>query len=176
MVLAASLEFEKNHNNQVQERPSDNIELPQVFIKRYTLLFHCSLTYGGRHSGVTPAVTICLVVQIVFMTVYDEKLSTDKVFFIINILNMEWNMNNCSNESFYIVILLIKCVLVHRYTGKIPGGPLWKEKFYYSMHVFCKKPVYKNLRTRQRNELGYIHLEFSMAFFRCQHVSVVNHC
>ena len=104
MVLAASLEFEKNHNNQVQERPSDNIELPQVFIKRYTLLFHCNLTYGGRQSRVTPAVTICLVVQIVFMTVYDEKLSIDKVFFIINILNIEWNMNNCSNESFYIVI------------------------------------------------------------------------
>lgn len=30
MILAASMEFEKNHNNEVQERPSDNIELPQL--------------------------------------------------------------------------------------------------------------------------------------------------
>lgn len=31
MILAGSLEFEKSHNNEVQERPSDNVELPQVF-------------------------------------------------------------------------------------------------------------------------------------------------
>ena len=31
MVLAGSLEFEKSHNNEVQERASDNVELPQVF-------------------------------------------------------------------------------------------------------------------------------------------------
>lgn len=31
MILAGSLEFEKSHNNEVQERPSDNMELPQVF-------------------------------------------------------------------------------------------------------------------------------------------------
>ena len=30
MILAASFEFEKGHNNDVQERPSDNLELPQV--------------------------------------------------------------------------------------------------------------------------------------------------
>ena len=30
MILGASFEFEKGHNNEVQERPSDNIELPQV--------------------------------------------------------------------------------------------------------------------------------------------------
>jgi len=30
MILGASFEFEKGHNNEVQERPSDNIELPQL--------------------------------------------------------------------------------------------------------------------------------------------------
>lgn len=30
MILAGSLEFEKGHNNEIQERPSDNIELPEV--------------------------------------------------------------------------------------------------------------------------------------------------
>lgn len=30
MILASSFEFEKGHNNDVQERPSDNIELPQL--------------------------------------------------------------------------------------------------------------------------------------------------
>lgn len=30
MVLAASMEFEKGHNSQVQERVSDNVEVPQV--------------------------------------------------------------------------------------------------------------------------------------------------
>lgn len=30
MILSASLEFDKKHNGEVQERPSDNIELPQL--------------------------------------------------------------------------------------------------------------------------------------------------
>ena len=30
MILAGSLEFEKSHNAEVVERPSDNIELPAV--------------------------------------------------------------------------------------------------------------------------------------------------
>jgi len=30
MILAGSLEFEKGHNNEIQERPSDNTELPEV--------------------------------------------------------------------------------------------------------------------------------------------------
>ena len=30
MILAGSLEFEKGHNNEVQGRPSDNSELPEV--------------------------------------------------------------------------------------------------------------------------------------------------
>ena len=30
MILAGSLEFEKGHNNEIQERPSDNVELPEV--------------------------------------------------------------------------------------------------------------------------------------------------
>lgn len=30
MILSASMEFEKSHNNDVQERPSDNVELPQL--------------------------------------------------------------------------------------------------------------------------------------------------
>ncbi|XP_065056984.1 translocation protein SEC63 homolog [Rhopilema esculentum] len=30
MILAASFEFEKGHNNEVQERPSDNIEIPML--------------------------------------------------------------------------------------------------------------------------------------------------
>ncbi|CAH3176181.1 unnamed protein product [Porites evermanni] len=35
MILAGSLEFEKGHNNEIQERPSDNIELPEVTKDRY---------------------------------------------------------------------------------------------------------------------------------------------
>lgn len=30
MILGGSLEFEKGHNREIQERPSDNIELPEV--------------------------------------------------------------------------------------------------------------------------------------------------
>ena len=30
MILGASCEFDKRYNNEVQERPSDNIEVPQV--------------------------------------------------------------------------------------------------------------------------------------------------
>ena len=30
MILAGSFEFEKGHNNEVQGRPSDNSELPEV--------------------------------------------------------------------------------------------------------------------------------------------------
>ena len=30
MILGASMEFEKGHNNEIQERPSDNVELPEV--------------------------------------------------------------------------------------------------------------------------------------------------
>ncbi|XP_068697913.1 translocation protein SEC63 homolog [Montipora foliosa] len=30
MILAGSLEFEKGHNNEIQERPSDNVELPEL--------------------------------------------------------------------------------------------------------------------------------------------------
>lgn len=30
MILGASLEFEKKHNNEIVERPSDNIEVPQL--------------------------------------------------------------------------------------------------------------------------------------------------
>ena len=32
MVLAASFEFEKSHNSEIVERPSDNEEVPQVGI------------------------------------------------------------------------------------------------------------------------------------------------
>ena len=35
MILAASLEFEKNHNSEVIERPSDNEEIPMVSIYCY---------------------------------------------------------------------------------------------------------------------------------------------
>ena len=30
MILAASLEFDRNHNPEVVERPSDNVEIPQL--------------------------------------------------------------------------------------------------------------------------------------------------
>jgi len=30
MILGASLEYDKKHNNEVQERPSDNVEIPQL--------------------------------------------------------------------------------------------------------------------------------------------------
>lgn len=48
MVLAASMEFEKGHNSQVQERVSDNIEVPQVCsnsnkIHRTTLVLSLSV-------------------------------------------------------------------------------------------------------------------------------------
>ena len=31
MILGGALEFDKSHNKEVQERESDNVELPQVF-------------------------------------------------------------------------------------------------------------------------------------------------
>ena len=30
MILGGSLEYEKGHNSEIKERPSDNIELPEV--------------------------------------------------------------------------------------------------------------------------------------------------
>ena len=33
MILGASMEFEKGHNNEIQERPSDNTEIPMVCIQ-----------------------------------------------------------------------------------------------------------------------------------------------
>ena len=38
MILGGSLEFEKGHNREIQERPSDNIELPEV-IPAFFLFF-----------------------------------------------------------------------------------------------------------------------------------------
>ena len=35
MVFSGSMEFEKRYNQEVQERPSDNVELPKVIA-----LFH----------------------------------------------------------------------------------------------------------------------------------------
>ena len=32
MVFSASMEFEKRCNQEVQERPSDNVELPKVIV------------------------------------------------------------------------------------------------------------------------------------------------
>ena len=32
MILAASFEFEKGHNNEIVNRPSDNEEIPMVII------------------------------------------------------------------------------------------------------------------------------------------------
>lgn len=32
MILGASLEFEKKYNNEIVERPTDDIEVPQVLI------------------------------------------------------------------------------------------------------------------------------------------------
>lgn len=34
MILAASLEFEKKYNSEIIERPTDNIEVPQVYYQR----------------------------------------------------------------------------------------------------------------------------------------------
>lgn len=45
MILAASLEFDKRHNSQIIERPSDNDEVPSVSLynKYYVYLrfFYC---------------------------------------------------------------------------------------------------------------------------------------
>ena len=45
MILAGSLEFEKGHNNEIQERPSDNIELPEVsgLVQKF---FYCKNNQG----------------------------------------------------------------------------------------------------------------------------------
>jgi len=37
MVLSASLEFEKSHNSEVQERQTDNNELPQVELLHFLI-------------------------------------------------------------------------------------------------------------------------------------------
>lgn len=39
MVLAASLEFERSHNKEVQERQSDNVEIPQVRFHSFKITF-----------------------------------------------------------------------------------------------------------------------------------------
>lgn len=41
MVLAGSFEFDKFHNQEITERPSDNEEVPQVRQKHYYYLFIC---------------------------------------------------------------------------------------------------------------------------------------
>ena len=46
MVLAASFEFEKSHNSEIVERPSDNEEVPQVWALVYRgQKFHSSARY-----------------------------------------------------------------------------------------------------------------------------------
>lgn len=48
MILAGSLEFEKGHNKDIQERPSDNVELPEV---RLTSLSYTLYPLGNEfHS------------------------------------------------------------------------------------------------------------------------------
>ena len=42
MILGASLEFEKKYNNEIVERPTDDIEVPQViykFVFKFFLIF-----------------------------------------------------------------------------------------------------------------------------------------
>lgn len=48
MILAGSLEFERGHNNEIQERPSDNVELPEVrqpasFLSTFSVLIMITL-------------------------------------------------------------------------------------------------------------------------------------
>jgi hypothetical protein len=35
MILGSSFEFERHSNPEVQERPSDNVEVPQVFFQYF---------------------------------------------------------------------------------------------------------------------------------------------
>ena len=49
MILGGSLEFEKGHNREIQERPSDNIELPEVipaFFPFFLLKLFISLCFS----------------------------------------------------------------------------------------------------------------------------------
>ena len=54
MILAGSLEFEKGHNNEIQERPSDNVELPEVWptfsslFSQYDYTFKSCITVGAQ--------------------------------------------------------------------------------------------------------------------------------
>lgn len=39
MILAASLEFDKKHNSEIEERQTDNEEVPQVNYFKYVWFF-----------------------------------------------------------------------------------------------------------------------------------------
>lgn len=49
MILAASLEFDKRHNSQIIERPSDNDEVPSVCYN-FLILWMKTVTYDGFFS------------------------------------------------------------------------------------------------------------------------------
>ena len=59
MVFSGSMEFEKSCNQEVKERPSDNVELPRVSIcflciENKICFFKCSLKKYCTHLHLSP--------------------------------------------------------------------------------------------------------------------------
>ncbi len=57
MILAASLEFDRNHNPEVVERPSDNIEIPQVCVQ-------CTCNHVILHYQIAGLIRLCSLVLV----------------------------------------------------------------------------------------------------------------
>ena len=51
MIFSGSMEFEKRYNQEVQERPSDNVELPKVIVNSSNL---CSIGSMYTCSPIDP--------------------------------------------------------------------------------------------------------------------------
>ena len=95
MILAGSLEFEKGHNNEIQERPSDNEELPEV---RHSYIWRKERQKSHRpiyYSCTAPRVISSLLLQI-------PEISTE-------LLSKPYNSKECQkskvkkNPKFYFV-------------------------------------------------------------------------
>ena len=48
MILGSSFEFEKSSNPEVIERPTDNVEMPQVKLQKYSKLKKIQLLISSK--------------------------------------------------------------------------------------------------------------------------------
>lgn len=66
MILAGSLEFEKSHNNEVQERETDNIDIPTV-LKYHQLIEVTNIQLTAHIQSIRISPILCIRLDIVHL-------------------------------------------------------------------------------------------------------------